>query len=168
MIAVKDLQQIATEIQALIERHIHDDSLFVVEVLAKGGLTQVSKIVVLLDGDQGVSIDQCVAISRSVSEELESLPYLEGKYTFEVSSPGVEYPLRSIRQYAQHVGRRLQVHTKAGQEHIGTLLAVGEARINLEEETLKGAGKSKKYVAQGELEIPFEEIETTSVMISFN
>ena len=161
------MQHIASEIQQLIEQHIHDDSLFVVEVLVKGS-AQVSKVIVLIDGDEGVSIDQCASISRSVGEELESLPFLEGKFTFEVSSPGVDHPLRSIRQYAQHMGRRLAIETKAGAEHIGTLLQVAEGRITLQTEVLKGAGKSKKYVPDGEIEIPFEDIEKTNVMISFN
>lgn len=168
MITVKDTNEISAEIQALMERHIHDDSLFIVDVVVKTTGSIVTKILVLLDGDEGVSIDQCADLSRSVSEELESMDILDAKYRFEVSSPGADYPLKYARQYPQHMGRRLQVTLKNGAEKIGSLNEVKDESIILTEEVLKGNGKAKKYIAQGEIEIPFGDIEKTNVMISFN
>lgn len=165
---VKDTQEISAEIKALMERHIHDDHLFIVDVVVKTNGSHVTKILVLLDGDEGVSIDECADLSRSVSEELEQMDILDVKYRFEVSSPGVDHPLTYARQYPQHTGRRLQVTLKDGSEKVGTLKEVKEETLLLTEETLKGAGKAKKYVAGNDVEISFEDIEKTNVMISFN
>lgn len=118
-------------------------SYFLVEVLQskKGGL-----ISVLIDGDEGVNIDECVRVNRYLSKKIdEEIPDDFGAFVVEVSSPGVDRPLKILRQYPQHIGRKLQFTLVDGQEKIGVLLAVEKELITLEEE-IKEKGKKKQMV----------------------
>src|ERR1700735_2585661 len=97
---------IEKKVRELVEEKIADKpNLFIVDIkmLPNGTLT------VLLDGDNGIGIDDCVAVSRHVGFHLEEDNIIDSAYTLEVSSPGVEAPLTSIRQYVKNVGRNLAI-----------------------------------------------------------
>jgi len=74
-----------------VEPVLPGDQYFLVDVITKGNRGS-QKIIVLVDGDDGISVDVCSRISRSLSRELDELDFVEGKYTLEVSSPGIDYP----------------------------------------------------------------------------
>ena len=115
---------------------------------------------VLVDGDDGISIDTCAKLSRKISEEIEGL--IEGKFTLEVSSPGVDYPLSSIRQYRKNIGRRLKVTNLEDFNLKGRLQEVSDDGILLLQEKKKG-NKTESIKHQ----IPFTEIKKTTVLIEF-
>lgn len=125
-----------------------DTSYFLVEVLQskKGGL-----ISVLIDGDEGVNIDECVRVNRYISKRIdEEVPDDFGAFVVEVSSPGVDRPLKFQRQYPQHIGRKIQFTLADGQEKTGVLIAVSQEQITIEEEVKeKGKGKKKQMVNNG-------------------
>ena len=67
-------------------------------------------IQVFVDTDIGITIDQCASISRDLAGSIESEGSLTGvRYQLEVSSPGLDQPLRLLRQYHKNVGRRFRV-----------------------------------------------------------
>ena len=82
-----------------------DNVHFVVEVKISPDLKRIG---VALDGDTGVDIDFCAAVSRELGNELETLEDL-GAYVLEVSSPGADAPMKLLRQFPKHVGRELKV-----------------------------------------------------------
>ena len=87
---------------------------------------------VYVDSEEGVTSDFCSAISKNVSEILEKSEFLQGAYRLEVSSPGIDRPLRFPWQYRKHIGRALQVKSRAGedvQSIAAVLLAVEEDGI---------------------------------------
>jgi ribosome maturation factor RimP len=151
---------VVEEIKRLAEAGLNNPSLFVVDVIAssKNG---PRKIMVLIDGDKGVSIDDCALLSRELSKVLDEVTWLEDSYLLEVSTPGVDHPLKMTRQYPKNIGRKLKV--KLAEKVIeGRLATVNEEQISLVLET--GSGKKKEETT---IEIPFSEIEKAFVIVSF-
>jgi len=153
--------ELKERIEALATEHIKDDSHFLVDIVisSKKG---PSKILILLDGDEGVNIDDCAELSRSVGFQLEEQEVLDSKYTLEVSSPGVDYPLKTIRQYKKNVGREVKITSVTDEEIKGVLKGVGEEVIVLDKKIKKG-----KKIELSEVEIPLQDIKKTIVQISF-
>jgi ribosome maturation factor RimP len=150
---------LTAEIRKMVETKLAPGQFLVdVIVTAKNG---PGKVLVLVDGDEGVDIDQCGEISRSLSKDLDDSGWLSDQYMLEVSTPGVDQPLRLKRQYKKHVGRKLKV-TLAEKVVEGKLTDVGENKITLNQEI--GSGKQKEIAT---LEIPFGEIEKALVLVSF-
>ncbi len=90
---------------------------------------------IFLDGDEGVSADTCAAVSRELSQQLDLVDLLPGRYQLIVSSPGLDRPLKFARQYPKHVGRRLNVVFREGDVMTtaeGILLEATEQGIRLE------------------------------------
>lgn len=141
------------------ENRITNKEHFLVKVLIKG-TPQRPKVIILVDGDNGISIDDCAAISRSISRDLEAV--IEEPFMLEVSSPGLDYPLGSHRQYKKNIGRKIRVNLTDHSSVKGKLKEVQENAIKIEQEIKKGKKKKSK-----ELIIPFEEINKTKVLTDF-
>lgn len=153
-----DQQKLESEIQSHVDGLIAEDpSLFIVEVALKGSFGN-QRLIVSLDGDQGVSIDTCVSVSRRLSGFLEENDMIEGKYHLEVTSAGIDQPLRFLRQYTKNIGRSLGVKMTDGQLVEGELKEVNENGITL----LRIQKKKEETVTIG-----FDEIDSSKVLVSF-
>lgn len=152
--------QVEKRVAALVEEKIADrPELFLVEVK----MLPNNKLIIHVDGDEGISIQDCVAISRHVGFHLEEENAIEQAYNLEVSSPGVGEPLKLIRQYQKNIGRTVSIKLKEGLKKEGKLLEVTENNLLIEESVKE---KGKKAVAI-ETAVPFNDILETSVLISF-
>lgn len=151
-------------LQQYAEEAMTDTTLFLVEIKANQAGTKFS---VIIDGDTGVSIGQCAEISRNISKRLDEAELAETAFTFEVSSPGADLPLKLLRQYAKHTGRTLQVQMKDGKNAQGILEQVGNDKIVLVPEAPKGYQKQKKEALAGPLEINWSDIKETRVVLKF-
>lgn len=149
-------------IEEIVEKHLPDEEHFIVEVqLIENGSKAQLKI--LIDADQGIKIETCALIIRQVGEEIEAKELLADAYVLEVSSPGVDYPLNSKRQYLKNIGRKLKVTLTDGKEIEGELLSVGPSEIKL-----KVVKKEKgKKATEEEVEFTLEEIKKSIVLVSF-
>lgn len=144
----------------LVEEKIVDrDDLFLVSVK----LASTGQLSILIDGDDGVTIEDCVGISRHVGFHLEEEGVIETAYNLEVSSPGVDTPLSSERQFVKNIGRLVSVKLLTNEKREGKLLAYHEDGISIEE-TIKEKGKKAE---QRESLIPLDQITETKVLISF-
>jgi ribosome maturation factor RimP len=151
---------IEKRVTELVEEKIADKpNLFLVNVKMHSN----GKLIVLLDGDQGIGIDDCVAVSRHVGFHLEEENVIETAYNLEVSSPGIDYPLSSLRQYAKNMGRTLGIKMADGTKREGILSSITEDAIVIEE-VIKEKGKKAETV---ESVIPLDKITETKVLISF-
>ena len=121
------------------------------------------KLIVLVDGDNGIGIADCVAISRHVGFRLEEENVIDTPYNLEVSSPGIDTPLTLTRQYVKNIGRMLAIKMDDGSKREGTLLSAAGSGITIEE-TIKEKGKKAVTV---ESTIPTDKITETKVLISF-
>ena len=146
------------KVKGMVEQAIEDDkALFLVGVKLKGNPGN-QRLLIWLDGDAGVTIDQCVKVNRKLSEVLDEENLIEGKYQLEVSSAGIDHPLQFLRQYKKNVGRSLKVQLKDGSEVKGKLVSVDKKAMVL----LKTGKKSEEEVT-----IDFDLIEQSKVLVSF-
>ena len=120
-------------------------------------------LIILLDGDNGIGIAECVQVSRYVGFKLEEENTIETAYNLEVSSPGIDTPLALPRQYTKNVGRTLSVKMADGSKKEVTLTGITEDAIIVEEK-IKEKGKKAEVV---EAVIPLNQITETKVIISF-
>jgi len=129
-------------------QHIQDSDIFLVEVLVKPG----NAIKVHVDKSEGISIDECVVLSRFLNESLDR--DVED-YSLEVSSPGLGGAFRVKQQYEKNLGRDIEVLYTDGMKVKGKLQEVSDEGVVL---NIQGDDE----------EIRFEEIKTAKAIISFN
>lgn len=150
----------ADRIRELAEQLKKDDSQFIVEVLVS--LKRIPhKVLVILDGDNGVTIEDCADLNRALSDALDKENLLEGRYVLEVSTPGLDHPLKFMRQYRKNKGRTLKVKTHEATLE-GTLSEITEHGITLQQQSGSGKKRTVKDVV-----IPFSSIEKAFVLVSF-
>jgi ribosome maturation factor RimP len=103
---------------------------------------------VFVDTDEGITITQCAEISRDLGAELDMKSVINEPYELEVSSPGIDKPLKLLRQYKKNIGRRYKVEYCQENERTrftGTLSAVDGEQITFtdDEENLRTLEFSK-------------------------
>ena len=147
-----------------LEPLLDTEKYFVVDILVSPSKIN-QKITILIDTDEGISIDDCAIISRKLGNLLEENEAIENAYRLEVSSPGVDYPLSTERQFRKNIGRKLKVTFKDGRtEQIGTIQTVGEDAIVLISDK---KSKNKAEVVEPE-PIKIADISKAQIQISFN
>ena len=120
-------------------------------------------IKVYVDGDQGVSVDRLIQYNRSLYRQLVEEGVLpDGEFSLELSSPGLDEPLKLHRQYVKNVGRSVEVIALDGRKIVGKLTGVTETGFTVEE--VKGKGKKQEVK---EHPFSFDEIKTTTIQITF-
>ncbi|TXD76964.1 ribosome maturation factor RimP [Algoriphagus ratkowskyi] len=155
-----DLKQ---AIEEIVEKHLPDENHFIVEVKMseKSGKTLLS---ILMDADEGVTIRACAKLSRAVSEELEAKEMMPEAYILEVSSPGLDFPLSSRRQFEKNINRELKISLTSGEEIQGKLLEVLETGVKVLVNKKKEKGKK---ATEEEVTLLFEEMKKSIVQVSF-
>ncbi|WP_285059681.1 ribosome assembly cofactor RimP [Pedobacter ginsengisoli] len=152
--------QVEKRVKELVEEKIADrPELFLVDIK----MLPNNKLIIHVDGDEGINIQDCAAISRHVGFHLEEENVLEKAYNLEVSSPGIGEPLKLKRQYDKNIGREVSVKVEGGEVKEGKLLNVTESGITIEAK-VKEKGKKAELV---EANIDFNNITETKVLISF-
>ena len=153
----------ATELEKIEEfvKHFIEKTpdLFLVDIKSAPG----NKITVLLDGDKGITIDNCTVINKALYKFIEeSALFGESNFSLEVSSFGVDRPLQQLRQYKKNIGRTVEVVMNDGIKAEGTLTDVNEEKITIEQKT----GKGNKMTITTKT-ILFNQIKHTTVLITF-
>jgi ribosome maturation factor RimP len=147
-------------LKGIISSKLTEPSQFLVDVIVKGHKS-AQKVLVVIDGDQGVTIDDCANLSRELSKVFDDLHLFEESYLLEVSTPGLDHPLKLKRQYFKNIGRKIKVTTFQGTEE-GKLMSVDDEKITLEKELGSGKQKETKLI-----DIAFTDIDKTFVLVSF-
>ena len=130
--------------------------------LALAGSGNATTLRVRIDRSEGVTLDDCERVSKSVSALLDQADPFPTHYELEVSSPGAERPLRNLEEYRRFVGRRANVRYRVGdseQVAEGRLTAVSDDMIELQ----LGEGKHLRTVA-----IPLVEIVSARLAIDLS
>jgi ribosome maturation factor RimP len=149
------------KIQKLVEEKIAEGSNFIVDVAVKPG----NNIYILIDNDNGLPIKDCVEMSRHVEAGLDR--ELED-FELHVSSPGLDKPLKTVRQYKKYIDKEISVTTKENKKHIGRLLSVSDDGIEMETKTKEvAAGKKGKQLIINNIKLTFNQIKETKIVISF-
>lgn len=148
------------KIEEFVEHFItKTDGLFLIEVKSAPG----NKITVLLDGDKGVTIENCTAVNKALYKYIEETQLFgENNFSLEVSSFGVDRPLVLLRQYKKNIGRTVEVVLTDGERLEGKLLDANEEHIIIEQKTGKGNKMTTKTTT-----ILFNQIKHATVLITF-
>lgn len=134
---------------------------YIVSVSVKPG----NKIVVLLDNDMGIGIDDCVEMSRYIEAGLDRE---EEDFELSVMSAGLSEPFIILRQYLKNIGKQVDVKLVGGKKVTGLLLEATESGIVLEVKTTeKVEGKKKKQTIIKNVDLTFEEIKETKLVLLF-
>ncbi len=150
------IQLLEQKVNALISA---EADLFLVEIKIK----PTNNIKVFVDGDQGVSIEKLVQYNRKLYKQIEEeVMFPGGDFSLEVSSPGLDEPLKLHRQYVKNIGRFVEVMDLEGNKTEGKLLNATKEAITVEE--IKGKGKKMEVLQHS---IPVSAIKTTKIQIKF-
>jgi ribosome maturation factor RimP len=155
-----DQQTAIKAIEELVGKIIEgDNDVFPVSVRVK----PTNNFKVYLDADSGLSIEKCIKINRALYKAIEEQGwYPNGDFSLEVSSPGVDEPLKMLRQYKKNTGRKLEVVFADDTKLQGKLTSVDDNSIHIE----YTEGKNKKAVTHNR-EIAFSDIKQATVLVSF-
>ena len=135
------------------------DDIFLVSIKIK----PINNIKIYLDADGGLGIEKCIKINRALYKIMEEMGmYPDGDFSLEVSSPGIDEPLKLLRQYKKNIGRAVEVTGIDDAVQLGKLIGVSEEAIQIESIT----GKGKKAITQN-LDISFTDIKQTKVQVKF-
>lgn len=149
-----------------VEQLVHEflttrDDLYLVELK----ISASSDITVILDGDNGLTLQDCLDASRAIEFNLDRE---EHDFSLQVMSPGLSEPLKFPRQYKKNMGREVDLLLNNDEKVEGEITAVDEEKVTL---TLryrrpKLVGKGKEDVVE-EREIPYTEIKKALIIIKF-
>lgn len=131
---------------------------FLVDIKTAG-----NKVQVFLDADTGIQIETCVEVSRYLEKHIDEGGWLGEKYVLEVSSPGMDAPLRVLRQYHRRVGRELSVVKTDGVRIDGILKSITEEGITLESVKMQKG----KIIETNTHQIPFTDIKNAKLKFNF-
>ena len=91
-----------------------------------------------IDKPGGITVNDCEAVSRIFSDRLDEQDFIEDSYIMEISSPGLDRPLRKDKDFARNMGKPVEIRTyrpvEKQKEFFGTLTAYDETTITIEEE----------------------------------
>jgi len=151
---------LAANLTQILETEIFGEDIFLVELVIND--KRKLRVSIFIDADDRLDIDACASVSRRLSHIIEERNIIEDAFVLDVSSPGVDKPLKIWRQYAKHIGRQVQITTVEDKEWVGLLKEVDQNSLLIE----VAADKKKKIPAQ-EVRLEQQQIKLTQVLVAF-
>ncbi|MGV6860656.1 MAG: ribosome assembly cofactor RimP [Putridiphycobacter sp.] len=157
MISKQVVEKLATE--RIEERNL---DVYIVDIK----ISSSNQIIVELDSmSGGVSIDDCVAVSRNIEHNLDREVQ---DFSLEVASAGLDKPFKVFKQYQKNVGKTIQVKTNDIGKTEGVLKSVNETELVVTtKEKKRIEGRKKKEWVEEDVTIPMNEIKETKLVITF-
>lgn len=148
-------------VRELVEQKIAGTDYFILDLSIRPG----NNISVEIESIHPVSINDCVDISRQVEHNLDR----EAEdFSLQVSSPGLDSPLRDYRQYIKNVGRQISIKPNEGEEFTGTIKEADEHGVTVVAKKKVQAENSKKKIwEESEEKLPYSDIKQAKIIISF-
>jgi len=147
-------------VKSLVEEML-DDKMFVVEIT----VNERNVINVFVDSYDGLTIDQCIAISRHVEHSFDRE---EEDFELQVSSPGLTESFKVIEQYRKYTGRSVEVKTVTEEKLAGILVTADNDKIIIETSSReKVEGNKKKQLVVKQHHLKYDEIKSAKAVISF-
>ena len=121
-----------------------------VDVQVKRGRTQLVRVVA--DQPGGITLDVCAQVSEELSRMLDVDDPIQGRYTLEVTSPGLDRPLRTEEDFRKNAGRKVKVVLKSGRHEEGTVEETRSDRVRL-------------MGIKGTVEVPYADIAKATLVL---
>lgn len=140
-----------------------DKGIYIVEIKINTG----NQILVELDKENGsIAIDDCISVSRNIEHNLDRE---EEDFSLEVSSAGLDQPLRVLKQYLKNIGNTVSVvQLDNGKKIEGVLVAANDDEIKIEVKEKKSVeGKKKKVWITEEITFRYSELKEVKLVITF-
>lgn len=150
-----------SQIRDIAEDFLLNSDIFLVEVIIRPG----NIIVVEIDSKDGVSIENCIALSKHIESKLDR----EAEdFELEVGSAGVTSPFKIIRQYEVNIGNEVEVLTKGGQKISGELKSCDDTQFMVTITKMeKPEGAKRKIAVEEDLSFKYDEVKYTKYLIRF-
>lgn len=148
-------------VKRLVEEWLEGKDYFLTDVTVSAD----NRIVVEIDHEEGVWIEDCVALSRHIEDRLDRE---EEDFELEVGSAGIGQPFKVLRQYEIHQGDRVEVLTADGRKLTGRLGGVGAETFTLTvEEKVKSEGQKRPKLVERDITFRYDEVKHTKYLIDF-
>jgi ribosome maturation factor RimP len=148
------------DIEKLAEEFLEGTDKFIVKL----NVGSDNKITIYIDGDSGVTIKDCVGLSRHIENQFDRETE---DFELNVSSAGVDQPFINLRQYLKYIERPVEVYLTDGTKKLGILQKADENEIVIALEKKSNNKKAKKMIAGEPITIPMQDISQTKAFIIF-
>lgn len=149
------------KITSVAESALEGSALFVVDCTCSPS----NEVELLIDGDNGVSIDDCVALSRKVEAAFDRD---EEDFSLTVASAGIGSELKHLRQFRKLTGKSVEVLLRNGTKILATLDDVCEESITLSyDERVAVEGKKRKELVHTVRTFTFDEVKYTKEYLDY-
>lgn len=102
-------------IKEIVSKVVERNGFFLIDLILRG--TEHKRVIeVFIDGEKDISAEDCATVSREIDSELKDLLIKHPDYRLDVSSPGIDRPLKFLKQYIKHVNRRFDISYGSGEE----------------------------------------------------
>jgi ribosome maturation factor RimP len=144
-------------IKQLASKKAEENGFFLIDCVIRGN--NANRIIeIYVDGEKNVSADDCAKISYDINSLLEDNPEIGSSYRLDVSSPGVDRPLKFIKQYPKHINRYFEIIYKKGDEEKKMTAKL----VRIEEDDLIFLFNKDEVI------INFNNIKKAKVLVSFS
>jgi len=148
------------KVESIVNKWIDSTDRFLVEVKSAPG-----KVTVYIDKPTGIALDECSSLNKFITSELDPEGVWES-HELEVSSPGMDQPLKVYQQYLRRIGREVRVITSEGIEHKGILKAADINGFDLHVVTSRKENK-KKVMTEVNHHFNYNQVKETKLILSF-
>ena len=157
---MSDLNQ---KIKVWIDEYVGEGPIFLVDLQVTTGARR-TLISILVDTEEGVTIEECALLSRKLGHHMEENEWIEEAYNLEVSSPGLDFPLTHGWQFKKNIGRKVKVWMKEGEHVEGELVGYSEEAVEI---LIEKTVKHRKIVAKEATWFPLVTVDKIKVQVSF-
>jgi len=148
-------------IRDIVEDYLLKTNMFLVDVIVRPG----NIIAVEVDSREGISIDDCIALSKHIESKLDRETE---DFELEVGSAGISSPFKIPQQYEKNIGNEVEVLTKNGQKLSGILKDCNEENFTITiTKMVKPEGAKKKVAIEEDLSFKYDEVKHTKYQIRF-
>lgn len=149
------------QIKDIVDEHLINSDIFLVDVAVRAGNT----IIVEIDSKEGVSIDQCIKLSKEIESHFDR--EVED-FELEVGSAGITSPFKIKKQYEKNIGNEVEVLTKDGKKLSGELKDCNDTSFTITITKMeKPEGAKRKVAVEEDLTFAYDDVKHTKYLIRF-
>lgn len=151
------MSDLEKKISAIAENQVAGSQLFIIEINFRGN--ERNRIIeIFVDGEHNISADDLAGLSRNINEKIEEENLFKGTYRLDVSTPGVDRPLKFFKQYHKHINRKFELQYQSG----GDSIKINARLTSVEDDDLIFSHNGKL------IKINYNDIINAKVLISFS